>query len=250
MSVGVDNLYQLRTQAVKNARITAVSDHGALRARRSDTRRPSMPSLKDRAYLDLRDQIISLEIEPGSLLQEDELMRTLGVGRTPIRDAIKRLHHERLVVVLPRRGTLVSDINITHLAQLSEVRVRNEGFAASLAAERATDAQRQLCAGLIEELGKLDKRTPREQVVALDRNVHDLVYKAAHNPFLEDTLRQHYNLSLRLWFLVLDRTLRIDALVRDHRALLNAIRRRRPPQAQEIAQQHVHEFEQAIRSAV
>ena len=209
-----------------------------------------MSSLKDRAYIDLRDQIISLEIEPGSLLQEDELMRTLGVGRTPIRDAIKRLHHERLVVVLPRLGTIVSDINITHLAQLSEVRVRNEGFAASLAAERATDAQRTRCSELIDALDELGRKTPRERVVGLDRDVHDLVYKAAHNPFLEDTLRQHYNLSLRLWFLVLDRVLRIDALVRDHRALLNAIRRRRPPQALEIAQQHVREFEQAIRSAI
>ena len=209
-----------------------------------------MTSLKDRAYLDLRDQIISLEIEPGALLQEDELIRSLGVGRTPIRDAIKRLHHERLVVVLPRRGTLVSEINISHLAQLSEVRVRNEGFAASLAAERATDDQREQCVELIAALGELDKQTSREEVVRLDRDVHDLVYKAAHNPFLEDTLRQHYNLSLRLWFVVLDRTLRIDALVRDHRALLNAIRRRRPPQAQEIAQQHVREFEQAIRSAI
>lgn len=209
-----------------------------------------MSSLRDRAYLDLRDQIISLEIKPGSLLEEEKLMRTLGVGRTPIRDAIKRLHHERLVVVLPRRGTLVSEINITHLAQLSEVRVRNEGFAASLAAERATDAQRQQCRELIDTLAMLNKQTPREQVVNLDRDVHDLVYMATHNPFLEDTLRQHYNLSLRLWFLVLDRVLRIDALVRDHRALLTAIRRHRPPQAQEIAQQHVREFEQAIRSAV
>ena len=209
-----------------------------------------MSALKDQAYLDLRDQIIKLEIEPGSLLQEDELMRTLGVGRTPIRDAIKRLHHERLVVVLPRRGTLVSEINITHLAQLSEVRVRNEGFAASLAAERATDTQRQQCDELIRVLGKLSKQTPPETVVRLDRDVHNLVYEAAHNPFLEDTLRQHYNHSLRLWFLVLDRVLRIDALVRDHRALLTAIRRHRPPQAQEIAQQHVREFEQAIRAAV
>ena len=228
-----------------------MSEHAALKSIATRPgRRTAITSLKDRAYLDLRDQIISLEIEPGALLQEDELMRTLGVGRTPIRDAIKRLHHERLVVVLPRRGTLVSEINITHLAQLSEVRVRNEGFAASLAAERATDAQRQRCEELTETLGKLNKRTPREQVVALDRDVHDLVYRAAHNPFLEDTLRQHYNLSLRLWFLVLDRALRSDELVRDHRALLNAIRRRRPPQAQEIAQQHVREFEQAIRSAI
>lgn len=212
-------------------------------------RQTSIP-LKDKAYMDLRDQIISLEIEPGSLLQEEELMRTLGVGRTPIRDAIKRLQHERFVVVLPRRGTLVSDINIAHLAQLSEVRVRNEGFAASLAAERATDAERDECGAMIEELGRLSKRTPRNAVVELDRDVHDLVYRAAHNPFLEDTCRQHYNLSLRVWFMVLDRTLRIDELVRDHRALLNAIRRRRPPQAQEIAAQHVREFEQAIRSAI
>jgi DNA-binding GntR family transcriptional regulator len=135
-----------------------------LRSEPVDRRAPI--SLKDRAYLDLRDQIISLEIQPGSLLEEDEL------------------------------------------------------------------------------------RTPRAAVVDLDRDVHDLVYRAAHNPFLEDTLRQHYNLSLRLWFMVLDRTLRIEELVRDHRALLNAIRRRRPPQAQEIAQQHVREFEQAIRSAI
>jgi DNA-binding GntR family transcriptional regulator len=212
-----------------------VPEQGALKSIETRAGRPAaIRSLKDQAYVDLRDQIISLEIEPGSILQEDELMQTLGVGRTPIRDAIKRLHHERLVVVLPRRGTLVSEINIVHLAQLSEVRVRNEGFAASLAAERATDAQRER----------------REEVVSLDREVHDLVYRAAHNPFLEDTLRQHYNLSLRLWFLVLDRALRSDELVRDHRALLNAIRRRRPPQAQEIAQQHVREFEQAIRSAI
>ena len=235
--------------------VKGYSDHvrepAALKAVPNDRVDRAPPtSLKDQAYLDLRDQIISLEIQPGSLLQEDELMRSLGVGRTPIRDAIKRLHHERLVVVLPRRGTLVSEINIVHLAQLSEVRLRNEGFAASLAAERATDTQREHCGLLIHTLQNLNKRTPRGDVVNLDREVHDLVYRAAHNPFLEDTLRQHYHLSLRLWFVVLDRVLRIDELVRDHRALLNAIRRRRPPQAQEIAQQHVREFEQAIRSAI
>lgn len=209
-----------------------------------------MISLRERAYLDLREQIIRLDIQPGSLLQEDELVRALGVGRTPIRDAIKRLHHERLVVVLPRRGTLVSEINIAHLAQLSEVRERNEGFAASLAAERATDEERERCQDLVDALAKLNKRTSRTRVVELDREVHELVYQAAHNPFLEDALRQHYNLALRLWFLVLDRVVRIDPLVRDHRALLNAIRRHRPPQAQQIAQQHVREFEQAIRSAI
>ena len=228
-----------------------MGEPGVLKAVRghTDSREP-LTSLQERAYLDLRDQIIRLEIQPGALLQEDELMRTLGVGRTPIRDAIKRLHHERLVVILPRRGTLVSEINITHLAQLAEVRVPNEGLAASLAAARATDAERERCQSLISELEKLDKSTPHTRVVELDREVHELIHQATHNPFLEDTLRQQYNLSLRLWFLVLDRVLRIDELVRDHRALLNAIRRGRSPQAQEIAQQHVSELEQAIRGAI
>lgn len=207
-------------------------------------------SLTDRAYAGLRDQIVSLELEPGAVLQEDRLMRSLGVGRTPVRDAIKRLRHERLVVVLPRRGTLVSEISIVHLAQLSEVRVENEGLAASLAAERATDAERDHCRELIEALGGLTRRAPPRDVVELDRRVHDLVYRAAHNPFLEDTVRQHYNHALRLWFLVIDRAPRSDVLVRDDRALLNAIRRRRAPQAQEIGRRHVHDFEQAIRSAV
>ena len=232
------------------AKVWAMRDPASLTAAQSSDVDGPTSSLAESAYLRLRDQIISLEIAPGSLLQEEKLVQTLGVGRTPIRDAIKRLHRERLVVVLPRRGTLVSEINIEHLAQLSEVRMRNEGFGASLAAERATDEERLECEALIAELEKLGKRTPRQDVVELDRQVHDLVYRAAHNPFLEDTLRQYYNLSLRLWYLVLDRVLRIDELVRDHRALLNAIRRRRPPQAQEIAEQHVREFEQAIRAAV
>jgi DNA-binding GntR family transcriptional regulator len=207
-------------------------------------------SLQERAYLELRDQIIRLELPPGALLNEDELMQSLGVGRTPIRDAIKRLHYERLVVILPRRGTLVTEVTITQLALLTEVRVPNEGSAASLAAARATDAERERCQSLIAELAKVDKHTPHTRVFELDRDVHELVYQAAHNQFLEDTLREQYNLSLRLWYLVLDRVPRSAEIVRDHRELLNAIGRGRSPQAQEIAQEHVREFERAIRAAI
>lgn len=207
-------------------------------------------SLAERAYRIVRDRIISLELRPGAVIQEEELSRDIGVGKTPLRDALKRLSRERLVVVLPRRGTLVSEINISDLAQISETRAVIEGFAASLAAERATDEQREHAERLSAQLSRLARNTPPTELVRLDREIHHLIYAAAHNPYLEDILIEQYNLSLRLWFLVLSRVSRVDDMVREHRELLNAIRRRRPPQAQAIAEQHVREFERAIRAAV
>ena len=80
--------------------------------------------LADRAYVAIRDRVLTLQLPPGSPIDEDELIRELGIGRTPIREAIKRLALEDLVTVYPRRGTFVSDINITDLAQISDLRIQ------------------------------------------------------------------------------------------------------------------------------
>jgi len=96
--------------------------------------------LADRAYVAIRDRVLTLQLPPGSPIDEDELIRELGIGRTPIREAIKRLALEDLVTVYPRRGTFVSDINISDLAQISDLRIQLEGHAAFRAAERATAA--------------------------------------------------------------------------------------------------------------
>ena len=99
-------------------------------------------SLADRAYRRLREEIIGVELAPGTLLREDELMRALGVGRTPVREAVQRLQRDGFVTIIPRRGTLVSEINITDLAAIYEVRTRLESWASRLAAERVTEADR------------------------------------------------------------------------------------------------------------
>ena len=90
--------------------------------------------LADRAYEGLRDRIVTLQITPGEPIDEDGVARELGMGRTPVREAIKRLALENLVTVFPRRGTFASDINITDLAQISDVRSVLEGHAAARAA--------------------------------------------------------------------------------------------------------------------
>ena len=110
--------------------------------------------LADRAYVQLRDLIITLRIRPGDPIDEDRLGEALQMGRTPVREAVKRLALENLVTVFPRRGTFASDINITDLTHISEVRVVLEAHAAYRAAERITDAQRAELAELLDELSR------------------------------------------------------------------------------------------------
>src|SRR3954463_1688374 len=110
--------------------------------------------LADRAYTALRDQIVTLAIAPGAPINEDALGRALEMGRTPVREAIKRLALENLVSVFPRRGTFASEINITDLAHISDVRVQLEGHAAYRAAERLTAGHREQLAALEAEIDR------------------------------------------------------------------------------------------------
>ena len=108
--------------------------------------------LADRAYAALRDRIVSLRIAPGAPINEDALGRELDMGRTPVREAIKRLALENLVSVFPRRGTFASEINITDLAHISDVRQQLEGHAAYRAAQRLTPARRNELEALLARI--------------------------------------------------------------------------------------------------
>ena len=99
-------------------------------------------SLAERAYRAIRDRLVMLDIRPGAPINEDQLAQSLGVGRTPVREALKRLQYERLITTYPRRGTFATDVNITDLAHISEVRQELEPLAAAQAARRATAADR------------------------------------------------------------------------------------------------------------
>src|SRR3954454_15380954 len=105
---------------------------------------PSIKLEADRAYVDLRDRIVTQQLAPGTVLREDELMRDLDVGRTPLREAVKRLALENLVAVQPRRGTFVSPVEASDIVHITEVRAELEGYAAELAALRMSAETRVL----------------------------------------------------------------------------------------------------------
>ena len=94
------------------------------------------PTLAERAYRDIRDRLIMLEIPPGAPVNEDVLAQSLGFGRTPVREALKRLQYERLIVAYPRRGTFATEVNITDLAHISEVRQLEEERVEKLKAQQ------------------------------------------------------------------------------------------------------------------
>jgi DNA-binding GntR family transcriptional regulator len=209
--------------------------------------RAAARSLSDEAYLRIRDLIVSLELAPGAIVNERELMERLGLGRTPVREALLALAQQKLVEVYPRRGIFVSPVNVRDLASLSEVRAVLESHAARLAAERATAEEREYAGTLVHELDEAAGERDERRLIELDQRIHRHVYRCAHNPFLEETLNEYYVLTLRIWFLALDRVARLDEAVREHRELLEALRDGNPDRAEDAMREHVLGFERAIR---
>jgi DNA-binding GntR family transcriptional regulator len=206
--------------------------------------------LADRAYRELRDRLVTLRIPPGAPIDEDAIGRELEMGRTPVREAIKRLALENLVMVFPRRGTFASEINITDLAHISDVRAQLEGHAAYRAAERITDGQRAELAALLEELRASRGTDDLDSLMELDARVHRFVYHCADNPYLEETLTRYFNLSLRIWYLVIDRLPHLFARVHEHRDVLEAIAAGQASSARDILMGHIATFEREIRSVL
>ncbi len=206
--------------------------------------------LADRAYRELRDRLVTLRIAPGAPIDEDLIGRELEMGRTPVREAIKRLALENLVTVFPRRGTFASEINITDLAHISDVRAQLESHAAYRAAERITDAQREELSGLFDELQASRGTDDLESLMELDARVHRFIYQCAANPFLEETLGRYFNLSLRIWYLVIDRLPHLFARVHEHQDVLLAISAGEAGRARDILAAHIATFEREIRAVL
>ena len=214
------------------------------------TTRPASNGAKsqaDIAFEALRDMLIRLDIPPGAPVIEADVMDRIGVGRTPIREALTRLEAEQLVTIYPRRGTFAADINIADLALITDLREELEGHAAHRAAHRATINDRTVLKSLMRQ--KSREGDP-EGEMQLDADVHHAIYRAAHNRFLEDTATRYHNLSLRIWRLFIDRLEGLAGHIDEHKALLDHIVERRPEAAREVAVAHVRNFEAAVRQLI
>ncbi|WP_435199091.1 GntR family transcriptional regulator [Janibacter sp. GS2] len=202
------------------------------------------------AYYLIRDLIVTLELPPGGVVVERELMERLGLGRTPVREALRRLGDEGLVLIYARRGMVVAPVHASDLEEVSEVRVDLEGLAARQAARRADAHDRRSAADLVAQVHGRDHGQDPRDLIRLDQRVHHCVHRAAHNGYLQSTADEYLTLSLRLWFLGLDRVPRLDAAVAEHSALLRAVADGDAVGAEAAARAHVVGFWQAIRAVL
>jgi DNA-binding GntR family transcriptional regulator len=192
--------------------------------------------------------LVTLAIPPGAPIDEDAVARDLGVGRTPVREALRRLTLEGLVVVYPRRGTFASNINMTSLSDITDVRAELEAHAAERAATLADDSDRREAASLIAELDAVG--AGQQSLIELDARVHRFVHHCSRNPYLAQDLDRYLNMSLRIWHLAVERLPHLDDRVREHRVLLDAILRGDAAAARATAREHVLAFASDIRAAL
>ncbi len=205
--------------------------------------------ISERAYVQLRDRIVTLRLAPGTVLREDELMSELGIGRTPLREAIKRLALENLVAVQPRSGTYVTSVDASDIVHIAEVRAELEAQAAELAARRMNGAVRARAEALLAEVRELERSADADALMQLDEAIHRIAWEGSQNPYLIETLERYFALSLRVWYVVLDRVPGLGAAVFDHARLLEAMLDRDAPRARELMREHVIEFEREIVAA-
>ena len=145
--------------------------------------------------------IVTLRIAPGAAVSEQELAGNLGIGRTPIREALQRLAREGLVAILPRRGILVSGIDVKRQLRLLEVRRVLESLIARSAARRATDEERARFKGIARAFEESARVNDDVAFMRTDREFNELCSAAAHNEFAAGAMSLMHSLSRRFWYI-------------------------------------------------
>lgn len=210
----------------------------------------SHASLTEKAYQTLAHKIVTLDLEPGSVLTESRLMHELKIGRTPIREAIQRLIAEGLVTHLHHRGMLVADIRAADVAQIYEFRTQIESSAARLAATRMTAPQLQELQRIHAEMDRSADDADTETFIAQDRRFHELLARGADNHYLETVLLNVYNLHLRLWYFLFKRQGGLRETVHEHQQLIEALMRRNPDEAERAMRSYVARVSRQIKDLI
>ena len=206
-------------------------------------------SLAEKAYLQLKDRILSLQLRPGMFLNELTLSEMLGIGRMPVHQAVQRLRAEGLVEVIPRKGLVIRPDSLKDMLSLLEARLAMEPNISALAAERASKPQIVALKKIVMDSKRIVNQTERMSFMSLDRAFHALIGDAAGNKILADAQRPLHERSELIWQL---RVMREDGLVvnqREHMNIFTAIAERDAHGARKAMEDHLHSLHNRILEA-
>ncbi|MFC4350987.1 GntR family transcriptional regulator [Fodinicurvata halophila] len=207
-------------------------------------------SLTERAYKRLEELIVTLQLAPGAVLSEAQLAKQLGIGRTPIREALQRLSREGLIVILPRRGILVSEINVTRQLKLLEVRRELERLMASCSARRASSGEKEEFRQLAEGMTKAAENEDDITFMRLDRRLNQLLCQASRNEYITNAIGLIQSLSRRFWYSHYKEVLDLPLCARLHASLATAISQGNPEEAMQASDDLMDYIEDFTRASL
>lgn len=211
------------------------------------TEQSALP-MSQQAYDRIKQMIVALELGPGAVIDETVLQDELGFGRTPIREALKRLALEKLVIIVPRRGMFVADIGIRDLQHLLEVRLVLEKLAARLAAQRGTAEHWRHFDEILQRLETAAAEEDDDALIAADEQFHEALYDATENEFLQSNLTVLYTLNKRLWYYFLAEMGSMKGAVAEHRAIIRCLKARNGEQAAAEIEHHIQSFQETMQA--
>lgn len=194
----------------------------------------------------LRNAIIEGVLKPGERLMEIQVSEELGVSRTPVREAIRKLELEGFVVMIPRRGTYVSDLSIKDINEVFEVRTALDVLAAGMAAERITVDELEQMERLLVEIGEYIEQNDIEKIVEADSKFHDLLYSASRNSRLVGIINNLREQLTRFRSLSMSYPGRLKEMLVEHTRLVESLGLRNVSLAKRLAGEHMANAEQTL----
>ncbi len=205
--------------------------------------------LSHQAYEQIKDMIVTLDLAPGSVIDEADLQEQLQLGRTPIREALKRLALESLVSIIPRRGIFVTNIGINDVQRLLEVRLELETLSCRLAAQRGTSEHWRRLEELVIDSQDLNTKNDHD-LIRLDEAFHEIIYEASDNRFLREAITVLLSLNERLWYYFLPDIGGFERTNHDHRLIWESLKAGEGERAAKQMKDHILASQDRLRAAV
>ena len=202
--------------------------------------------LRELVYLELKHKILTGEIQARTRLMEIDLAERMNVSRTPIREAIRELATDGLVVIEPRRGAYVSDISIQNMLDIFEVREDLEGLAAGLAAQRITEEEKLALSKMYRLYEMAVEARDKEEIVEYDEKFHTFIVRCSRNNVLIELSRQVQELSMRFRYLYYDDGTVFERIPKEHKHIMEAIVAGDAEKARREAEAHIKDLKQFI----
>ena len=200
--------------------------------------------LRDVVFENLRSAILEGKLKSGQRLMEVQLAEQLGVSRTPVREAIRKLELEGLVVMLPRKGAYVANISVKDLMDVLEIRASLEGLGVSLAAERRDDEDIKKLEEIEIEFEEAVKTQNIEMLLKKDIEFHECIFKSANNKKLAKMINSLWEQVQRFRITYVSDLNASLSLIDEHQAILGAIREANVLEAKNFAIEHIEKAEQ------